>query len=59
MKKPIGAPPPEQDLAPTQAVDPRPRMETPTDYDAPARELPGMDAPPVLSDGVAVVIDED
>lgn len=39
--------PPEDLLEPTQAVEPRPRLEKPTDVDVPAPELDDMTAPAV------------
>lgn len=46
----------ERDLNPTQAADPQPRLEEPTDEDVPTPDLPGMTDPVVPSDGKHEVI---
>lgn len=49
--------PPEDHLGPTQAVDPKPRMEKPTRYDVPTPQFDDADAEPVYDTGEEIVIE--
>ena len=50
--------PPEEDLVPTQARFPEPRVERPTDDDPPGPEMDGMVDEPVWDDGEDIVIED-